>query len=286
MGFTKDDLQDFKKKVIEKSNSSNFYRIKDGKQVIRLFHSPNEVEFQPFFVLCSHWYSDEEGNRKFILCTERTEVNGETSPCPICKLVKKLFKNKDKAIVDLARDLAASTQYVQWAFIQHPDKEAFNTSPELLSISTRVMNQILEEIQLDAEEQAEEGASLVYNTWDLDKGIPITIKRTKGATKFDPTYNYHIGKKVMDLTKEPYAEQVAITPSVYSKVSIPTEEEQLAAVEAINAFVERSLQNLGIDNPEEGTKPLETSEIDKDTLEKAESVGSMLNTDADEEEEE
>lgn len=226
MGFSREDLEAFKQKA-STSGGGQFFRLEEGRQLIRLFISPNETSKQPFYEIHTHWYTNMAGKRAFILCTEGIEDNH--TPCPICAKIKELFASKNAALVDLAKDVCVRKTFAQWVFVLREGKTEFEQKPLVLNISRKAMNQILEEILADNEDNTEDSIT----AWDLKSGRVLYVKK-KTETHFQTTYHVRT-KDPFDLSKEPWVSIIKETPTVISQFRVPSADEQDEVVQAIEA---------------------------------------------------
>lgn len=261
MGFTKEELQEFMTTVSR--TESNYFTPREGISRIRYFCSPKETTPAPFYEIHKHWYTAPDGSRKAIVCTARS-VHGNR-PCPICDYVNSLYKTNITTMVAIAKELRTSRQFVQWAFVKEAKDEQWKDKPYLVTISKTVMTQILDTTLMNDEDS--------IDIFDIKEGHAITLSKRKGDGPMSYIYTCIPATKPMDLTQDPYAASVKGTTAVTEQIGLPTEEEQIAALEEIKAYVETKT-NTGDDNEQ----AVGESDVDTDAVEAASSIASMLNS--------
>lgn len=262
MSFSKDQLKAFITQVNTKGGESMFWTPKDGTTRIRFFTSPKEKNPTPFFQMHRHWYQAQDGTRKTIVCTTRTEGLGTTTqPCPICAYVRSLYNSKKATLVEAAQQLRTSRQFVQWAFVKNPDEDKWTETPVLACLSKTLITQILE-----ASMMSEDGEDC--DLFDVTQGNSITISRRKGEGQFQYIYTV-VPNRPFPLTGEPFKTKIEETESILAHVKIPTPEEQNEAMEQIRAWVESS--HPTIDTPED-----DGDDENDDAIRQASSIAKML----------
>lgn len=232
--FSKESLAQFTSQVSSGGRTSSYYMFKDGINRVRFFVSPNESKPMPFFERHTHWYTNAEGKRESVICPARTPILGqEPQRCPICDYVKLLYKSNNAAMVEQAKQLHTSKQYLQWAFVRSPEDAEYQEKPALVSVSKTLLEQILGHVQA-----VEEDGDDITEIFDLTNGVPVMITRSKGAGRFPYSYTATLGKRAMVLTGEPYAKGVAETVSIMADIlKLPTETELAEALELVKASV-------------------------------------------------
>lgn len=253
-GFDRDALTQFREQANRGSNT--YVRIGDGKTKIRFFVSPNEPNSVPFHEVHMHWYPTADGNKRTLLCTQRTQGIHQR-PCPICALVNKLYKSQNAEMVDLAKNIKPARSFMQYGFVATDKDGEWKGSPDIISIPKTLMQQIIDSVSMSDE---------YINLWDIDEGYPITVNRAKGDGQFQYVYTVLPARKSMSLSTEPFLSAVKETKSISTILQIPDEEAQRKAVEEITAAIE-GIGTLASSSDDE-TDTLSVSETS--------SVGSLL----------
>ena len=232
--FTKESLAQFSSQVSSGGRTSSYYTFKDGINRIRFFVSPAEGTPMPFYERHTHWYTNAEGKRESVVCPARTPIIGqEPGRCPICEYVKLLYKSNNAAMVEQAKSLHTSKQYLQWAFVRSPEDSEYQEKPAIVAITKTLLEQILGQVQA-----VEDDGDDITEIFDLTAGVPVIITRTKGSGRFPYSYAPVLGKKPMALTDEAHASKVADTVSIMKDIlKLPTEAELAEALEMIRASV-------------------------------------------------
>lgn len=262
MAFTKDQLKSFMTQISTKGGESIFWTPKDGTTRIRFFTSPKEKNPMPFFQMHRHWYQAQDGSRKTIVCTHRTEGLGNIQPCPICQYVKTLYNSKNAALVEAAQQLRTSRQFVQWAFVKNPDEDKWGETPVLACLPKTLITQILE-----ASMMSEDGEDC--DLFDPQSGNSITISRRKGEGQFQYIYTV-VPNRPMPLVNEPFKTKLDETESILAHIKVPTVEEQEEAMNQIRAWVETN-------HPTESSQAMDDSaDEDQAAISQARSIAGLL----------
>lgn len=136
-------------------------------------------------------------------------------------------------MVEQAKSLHTSKQYLQWAFVRSPEDSEYQEKPAIVAITKTLLEQILGQVQA-----VEDDGDDITEIFDLTAGVPVIITRTKGSGRFPYSYAPVLGKKPMALTDEAHASKVAETVSIMKDIlKLPTEAELAEALEMIRASV-------------------------------------------------
>ncbi len=253
-GFTKDTIRQFQESM---QRDAKFFRIGDGQTRIRLFVSPKESQPYPFYEQNVHWYTGSDGQRKPLLCTQRTKLAG-ARPCPLCSLTSSLYKSQKAEQVEIAKTLRPTRNFLQWAFVKGPKDEDWKSTPLVVSMSKTLMTQILDLMTLQDD---------FVEIYDYELGRSLNVNRRKGDGQYQYIYTVMPSMSAMPVSVDPWKEQVMNCSPILDVLEIPTEEQQKQVFEEVYSMIE-----FGSIKGSDGNE----DEVDTDAVETAVSIGKML----------
>ncbi len=276
MAFSKDAWEIQRKKLeTAKVQGNLFWKPKnEGKYYIRYFLSPNSDNPYPFVLIFVHWIPVGEG-KKPIVCSELSEL-GVKKSCPICAKRKELFNSNIIEQVELAKDIRPARSYLQWAFVKEPNAEAFDSTPRLVGLPKTPIEQLVDVMTAYDDEDEETRP----NIFDIKNGKVVILRKSSDGQY--AKYTAAVSGKTLSIAGEPWETKVKETRGILESISLPTEEEITAAINAIDIATGQYIEdtssfNIDDDDVEE-LKPMkkELKALEK-TTEKKLTLGSALN---------
>lgn len=252
-GFNKDTIRQFQEQM---QGEAKFFRIGDGQTKIRLFVSPKENQPYPFYEQNVHWYTGADGQRKPLLCTQRTKLAG-ARPCPLCVLTNTLYKSQSAEKVEIAKSLRPARNFLQWAFVKGPKDEEWRTTPLVVSMSKTLMTQILDLMTMQDD---------FVEIYDYSGGRYLNINRRKGDGQYQYIYTVMPSMSPMAIDADPWKEHVMNASPILDVLEVPTEDQQKAVLDEVKSMIEAGTTVMGDDDTEE----------DSSAVQAATSIGSML----------
>lgn len=202
MAINLDKMKEKLNTLKSKGSNKNFWKPKDGEQVIRVLPTPDGDPFKSFYF---HYNVGTEG----FLCPKGNF--GED--CPVCDFVANLYKQKDPESLAMAKELGKKQRFFSPILVRGEEKEG----PRIWSYSKTVYEKLINTV-LNPE----------YGDFtDLETGTDITLlygkKDKKQYPDTDLTFFRKSSKTCKDLDKKSCEELLAKIPDIntlYKKKSL------------------------------------------------------------------